>query len=268
MSYQLNKIALIFFLSIKVAHNLTAQSVFELKNIDIIKIDDEKGLSFYQKKGNKYRIMIVDFYNLVEQEKSAIIEKKEWKDFSSLFSDKDQIIYVKNIRSSSSKRLLQYLLEHRFKIRNIDNDGEFIDSYLQVFNPSVALITKKKILEDKQFYRDSHHHFKDFCILHLGNNKHIVIYSLDAETYKPTGYYIHAKDKEYLFIENYKFHKSTANKEYTNNIWVNDINFKEAKDKLNLSNHYFTEETDDHKMILLNNFEKKYYHINMTKYTY
>lgn len=247
---------------------LRAQICFDIKDIDGIVLEEDGSLSFYQKKGKRYRLIEIDFDDLSDK-KTPNSKKGKWFNYSDFFDDTDRMIPVSDIKSFSSKGLKKYLTNTQFKATKL-KDGDLFTISQQLFNPYLLLITDKTIwmdsfAEEKEENIDIDYYLRSFCILRLGFQKYIIMHYGMYE-----GYYIPTKGKDYIFVSNFDFHEQEVTKEPADDSRKNDDE-KIGEIESLVNTHYYINDYEDKEQTLIGNFDQKllpgtYDHIDLKPY--
>jgi len=234
-------------------NKLTAQVLKEINDVDFIKIEANGALSYYEQKKDECRKIIVDEEMPTRGTITTELEN-QWIKTSSLSNSVDQLIQVKDIRTYTSKELLNYLEKFQFRTKRID-DTDTIYTHLQMFNPYLMLVTNEELWNSSaETKTDYEYTFSSYCIIKLRANKHIVL--MHPSTNR--GYIIPIKNKDKIYVDNQNFHELTVEKNKIKKDWQLDERMKYIFSRLSRSgDYYYMDFTDDEKMILVGNYEAR-----------
>lgn len=173
----MNKILLLFIL---LSPFVTfAQKVIKLDRIDLLELSKGE-IYFYEKVGNKYKEIYLEItpakYNNGNKEKDFSIEidrNNEVKDTNSLLDQEGRLLDIDQIKPSSLKDLKAKLLTTQWKLegqKNIHDDRTM--STLKLFNEHIFMVQQYLFEKEQSHIADTY--FFNYCIIDLGNDRHIV----------------------------------------------------------------------------------------------
>ncbi|WP_146146771.1 hypothetical protein [Taibaiella chishuiensis] len=231
-----------------------AQTVLRLEHIDRISYQPGSGtLSFYEQQDTLYRQVFPVLGNVIENGSTLPRKTGAWQWSQDLFHPGDSIVDINQLEAVSAAALFRHL-QYRYRVTETRN-GDTAYSILGLFNPGKALI--QDIYYDKSRRNDSNvvvpeydFYVKDFVLLQLRADRHIVLYQRDE------GFLLPLHSGLYIFLKDHAFHRLPVERLKADVAWKKEEEqVKQVVRNNNLpNNNYFVEHTDDNREVLTDDF--------------
>lgn len=231
-----------------------AQTVLRLEHIDRISYQPGSGtLSFYERKDTLYRQVFPVLGNVIENGSTLPRKTGAWQRSQDLFHPRDSTVDINQLEAVSATALFRRL-QYRYRVTETRN-GDTAYSILGLFNPGKALI--QDIYYDKDRRNDSNvvvpeydFYVKDFVLLQLRADRHIVLYQHDE------GFLLPLHSGLYIFLKDHAFHRLPVKRLKVDVAWnKEEEQVKQVVRNNNLpNNNYFIEHTDDNREVLTDDF--------------